>query len=191
MKTAAQLVTEIADGLAAAWEALAVLRKMVDEAPAPVSATPAPVRETKAPKPETVDRRKERAKVSDYRGEKVSIQDLAALAGCSYAAMHGRLTKHGCTPEEAVNFKPARRAAAPLPVKAATTAAPVSITAAPLVLAKDAEPVIPEGLVPDVRKTPPGRFDVTSAEPVFGAMKPGQYLDGGAPWVRAYTGPRR
>lgn len=130
----------------------------------------------------------------DFGGEQLTIAEISERTGLSRATLYGRMMR-GATAYEAAQGVKQERASSAKPRAAAkpalTPEAPVRITAAPAVLAKEAEVTIPDDVKRTVAETPKPRFAPDVVVPTFGALKPGQYLDAGAPWIRAATGPRR
>lgn len=125
-------------------------------------------------------------------GQPISTIDLAARAGCTKHAMRKRLTTGGLTPEQAVaagaRKKPAPRRDRPLVPKHHQKPAakgPHKVTRS--AWAKDAEANISGDTKVTIAAAPPGRFDIVGPAPsVFGAMRPGQYLQHDSAIARAY-----
>lgn len=162
----------------------------------------------------------------DYQGKRLSIGDLAKLAGTSWTTMQFRLKTRDA--EAAVAMGPADRGRggragaekrrqkitslpATLRLTASETAGlqptvvaqlskPAQATikraefngreaeARDVVLAKAQEPIIPDNVKRTVAPTPRGRFEIDAGLmiPVFGAMKPGEYLKTDSVVSRSY-----
>jgi len=126
-----------------------------------------------------------------YQGEQLTVADIAERCGLSRATLYGRMMR-GATAEQAASGVQQQRASRAVARPAAPKPAPaVVITAQPQVLAKDVEATTPDNAKRTVAKTPKGRFEPDVVVPTFGALKPGQYADGGSAWARAVLGGNR
>lgn len=164
--------------------------------------------EARKPKPPKVSPR-DRATKYMHDGQQVTAVDLAALAGCSADTMRARL-RAGIAPALAVEMgkadirrkrvlaqKPERKSAAVEPHRHAKRRARQQASWQAAKIAKDArrspqgEVIVPKGLQVQRAPAPRGRFDVDNAPALFGALKPGQYLEGGSAWAQAVAGGMR
>lgn len=126
--------------------------------------------------------------VHEYMGQKLTVNQLAALAGCTYIVMYYRLRK-GHSTTVAVSMGPSRRAPKP-PVKAwqgpkiqPKHAGPVLPANAPVAPANStAAPTVSQAMPADPRYTP------THVPSFFGDLRPGQYLPSDTHLSRVYGG---
>jgi hypothetical protein len=122
----------------------------------------------------------------EYQGQLHTTAQLAALAGCSYITMYCRL-RFGYSAAEAVAMGAARdkteKKAPPRrdPKMQPRHAGPVLAADAPAAANAGPVPVTSCSLPQDTRFAP------ARVEPVFGALRPGQYLDSETHMSRVYA----
>lgn len=120
-----------------------------------------------------------------YGSQKLTLPELAKLAGCSRQAMYYRVVKCGRTPEQAVRIGANRFQAPPRrdPQVPAKPTGPRLDNAAP------ADPASAAAAPRTCRAAPPdARWHVEQAPAVFGGLRPGQYLPSETHLSRVYGG---